>query len=117
MPNVWPITLPTAPLMEGNAETAPNTVIRTSMDVGPPKMRQRSTAGYYTQAYNFHMTKAQLDTLMTFYVTTCAGGATDFEFTHPRLATTQNMRFIAPPSWNKLTATIYRVAISLEMLP
>jgi 3-phenylpropionate/cinnamic acid dioxygenase small subunit len=103
--------------MDGNSESAPNTVIRTAMEVGPPKVRQRSTSGYYASSYNFIMTKAQLDTLMTFYVTTCAGGALDFEYTHPRLATTQNMRFIAPPSWNKITSTIYRVSIQLEMLP
>jgi len=115
--NVWPATLPTAPLMEGNSESAPNTIIRTAMEVGPPKLRQRSTAGYYTQAYNFHMSKEQLDTLISFYITTCEGGALDFEFTHPRLATTQNFRFASPPSWNKITATIYRVAINLEMLP
>jgi hypothetical protein len=70
------------------------------MEVGPPKVRQRSTAGYYSQTYNFQMTKAHLDTLMTFYITTCEGGALDFEYTHPRLATTQNFRFLSPPSWN-----------------
>jgi len=98
-------------------EAAPNTVIRTQMEVGPPKVRQRSTVGYYSCAYNFLMTKAQLDDLMTFYITTCEGGTLPFECTHPRLATTQDFRFIAPPSWNKVTPAYYRVALNLEYIP
>ena len=41
----WPATLPVSPLLDGFIETVPETIIRTDMDQGPAKTRQRTTAG------------------------------------------------------------------------
>ena len=115
----WPTadSFPQTPLLEGNTETPPNTIIRTSMDVGPPKLRQRSTAGYGTYTFNFHMDDTNISALRTFYITTCEGGAVEFEWTDPRTSGTENWRFLAPPSWVQLKNDLYLVTVQLEQLP
>ena len=42
---VWPLDLPQKPLLQGFSETLPNLVTRSPMDIGPAKVRRRSTAG------------------------------------------------------------------------
>ena len=117
MADVWPVSLPQEPLFEGNIEQAPNVTLRTQMDDGPPKMRQRSTAGYYKCTYVFNMTTAQVATLLTFYNTTVEGGAVYWEWTHPRTSSTENWRFTAPPSYTKITSGYWKVTIQVEQLP
>ena len=119
MANVWPTadSFPQTPLMEGNTEAAPNTSMRTQMDVGPPKTRQRSTAGDAPNSYNFHMTGTNITALRVFYVTTCSGGADTFEWVHPRTSTTKDWRFLSPPSWVQLKDGLYHVTVQVEQLP
>ncbi len=45
---VWPPSLPQRPLAQGFSEQAPDTLIRTQMEAGPPKVRRRFTAGIRT---------------------------------------------------------------------
>lgn len=119
MANVWPTasSFPQEPLMRGNNESAPATTLRTEMAAGPPKVRQRFTAGYYTNSYSFIMTDTNVDDLMTFYNTTCSGGAESFEWSHPRTGSTEDWRFIAPPYWRSLANGLFEVTIELEQLP
>ena len=119
MANVWPVadSFPQTPLMEGNTESPPDTAMRTQMDVGPPKLRQRSTAGCAPNSYNFHMTDANIAALWTFYLTTCDGGAEEFEWVHPRTSATEEWRFLARPSWVQLKNDLYHVTVQLEQLP
>ena len=117
MANTWPTasSFPEAPLLSGNEEAMPDTVIRTDMEVGPPKVRQRSTAGYSTGSYMFHMTATNILALETFYKTTCSGGAEEFEWAHPRTGDTEDWRFTAPPTWTQLKNALYLVSIQVEM--
>lgn len=124
MANTWPGSLPTLPLTQGNKESAPNLSIRTQVDVGPVKMRKRSTAGAWSFSASMILTNTQLGTFITFWQTTLSGGSDTFEWTHPRLGTTQNMRFSAPPEWTLIgysaVPTIgkrWNVSMQLEMLP
>lgn len=115
----WPTadSFPQTPLMDGNTETPPNTILRTQMDVGPTKLRQRSTAGCRSYHFNFHMTGTNITALDTFYITTCHGGADSFEWTDPRTSTTEDWRFLGPPSWVELKNDLYLVSVDLEQLP
>jgi len=115
----WPVadSFPQTPLMEGNTEASPVTAMRTQMDVGPPKLRQRSTAGCSSNAYNFHMTDANITALDVFYTDTCEGGAVEFEWVHPRTSGTENWRFLAPPTWVQIRNGLYHVTVQLEQLP
>jgi hypothetical protein len=115
---VWPISLPQSPLMlQGFQETLPNTVIRTEMDVGPPKVRQRATAGIRAFTMIVQMTKAQVATLDTFYVSTLAGGSLPFDWTHPRTGAAATYRFVRPPICVPLADDLWQARMELEILP
>jgi len=45
MTPLWPPSLPQSPLGDSFAEQPPNLIVRSPMDVGPAKVRRRSTAG------------------------------------------------------------------------
>ena len=116
MANTWPTadSFPEAPLLSGNEEAMPDTVIRTDMAAGPPKVRQRSTAGYNSGSYPFHMTATNILALETFYTTTCSGGSEKFEWKHPRTGSTVNWLFAAPPVWTQLKNALYLVSIQVK---
>lgn len=114
----WPNTLPAYPEGENYQEQAPNTLIRTSMDAGPPKVRQRYTAGVRNFTMTWMLTKAQVDTLDTFYVSTLAGGSLSFTgLNHPRKGTAATFRFVEPPSYAYLGPDTWRASTKMEILP
>jgi len=119
---VWPVSLPTLPLVAGAVEKAPELAIRTDMDTGPPKVRMRTSAGSYILQCEFLMTGTQLAAFMTFWETTTYGGTLSFEWTHPRTGAVENMRFASPPQWSQVKGgaagvQLWRVGMELEMLP
>lgn len=116
MANTWPTaaSFPEAPLLSGNEEGIADTVIKTDMEVGPPKVRQRSSVGYNSGSYGFHMTATNLLALETFYKTTCSGGSEVFEWKHPRTGSTVNWLFTAPPTWTQLKNALYLVNIQVK---
>lgn len=114
---VWPTTLPTRPDRSSYQEIVPNTVIRTAMDAGPPKMRQRYTAGIRGFDLSFMMTKAQVATLDAFYITTLVGGSLSFTWVHPRTEAAATFRFVEPPQYQAMSGSLYRVTAKMEILP
>ena len=113
----WPDTLPVSPLLEGFQETVPDTVLRTNMEQGPAKIRQRTTAAVRGLRAGFLMSRAQVATLETFYLTTLQGGIGSFSFTHPRSGSAISCRFTKPPEYGAGNGNFFRVACELEILP
>ena len=114
----WPGTLPAAPEGPGYQETVPNTLIRTPMDAGPPKVRQKFTAGVRPFEMTWMLTKAEVATLDAFYVTTLEGGALSFDgLNHPRTQAAAIFRFVEPPSYAYLGPDVWRARTKLEILP
>ena len=113
----WPGTLPSAPLLENFQELLPDTAIRTDMDTGPVKLRQRTTAGVGSLMVSYLLSAAQTATLDAFYETTLAGGSTAFDYTHPRTNATVSCRFVSPPEYTPANGTYYKVTLMLEVLP
>ncbi len=113
----WPASLPQYVLVEGYSEAPPQNTIRTSMDVGPPKMRRRSTAAVRPITGNQHMNKTQVAALDTFYVTTLNSGVDQFDWVHPRTQSAVDFRFTAPPQYESLGGTAWMVTLSLEVMP
>lgn len=111
----WP-TLP-APLINTFSESPPNNILRSSMDRGPDKIRRRTTANVRPIQFTMILTKAQVATLETFYVTTTTSGAAEFTYTHPRTAATVTARFVEPPAYTDINGLVFSVAISLEIMP
>lgn len=114
---VWPVTLPSSPLVEGFREVPPETVLRSSMDQGPAKLRRRTTAGTGTLSMIYMLTRAQVDTLKDFFNDTLAGGTLGFDFTHPVSGTGLTCRFRQMPAYAPVNSEFFRASIELEVLP
>lgn len=114
---IWPEDLPAAPLASGFMETLPDTVLRTQMDMGPAKTRQRTTAGMGKLSLGYLLTAAQVAALRSFYQTTLAGGSLRFQITHPVTAENILCRFLKPPAPAAVSPTRFKVLLELEVLP
>ena len=114
---IWPDTLPVAPLLENFQELLPETAIRTDMDTGPAKVRQRTTAGVGALMVSYQLSTAETIILDTFYRTTLSGGATPFDFTHPRTGDTLSCRFTTQPEYTPLNGNYFKATLALEVLP
>lgn len=117
MSTIWPVALPQAPLVSGFGEKPPETTIRTQMDTGAAKVRQRTTAGARPMDTVFLMTTAQVATFETFFNTTLSGGSLSFEWTHPRTGTTGTFRIKSTPDYKPVGATHWHVSMQMEQLP
>ncbi len=115
--STWPLSLPQNPVYSSYEETPPDTLIRTEMDVGPPKVRQRYTAGIRKFSCDYRMTEAQIATLDTFFVTTISGGSVSFDMPHPRTGDNITVRIIGVPAYRAVTKGIYDVSCKFEELP
>lgn len=93
----WPVGLPQEPMRRGYQEAMADTTIVTQMDVGPPKVRRRTTAGVAPATWPFEMSSSQVVILKTFYRDTCAGGALTFTHNHQMSGGTKTWRFTGPP--------------------
>ena len=104
----WPSDLPQKPLVQGFSETPPNLLTRSPMDVGPAKVRRRSTAGVTVLQCVFRLTTTQRASLLTFWQTTLAGGSLSYTWTHPisgagdRLSDRRAAGFGAGGWWRRL---------------
>lgn len=113
----WPQSLPPAPLLDGFVETVPETIIRTAMDQGPAKVRQRSSAGVRVFQMSFLLTKVQTAVFDNFYLNTLNGGALMFDFTHPRTGETLALRITKPPEYTAQNSRYFRINLNAEALP
>lgn len=77
---VWPPGLPQEIPQEGYRGTSADNVIRTAMDVGPPKTRRRSSARNRTFTVSFRFDQAEVTLFREFWRTTLEGGVLRFEF-------------------------------------
>lgn len=108
----WPAGLPQTFSGQGYSESLPEMTIRTSMDVGPDKVRLRSTAAPRVVTGSMRMTTAQLATLETFVKTTTNGGADSFTF--PYRTGSQTARFLATPRYSAIEGQ-WDVSITIEV--
>lgn len=116
----WPVTLPGNFLAPSYQEAFADNTIRSTMDVGPPKVRRRSTSGTKPISGVMYMTPDQLATLTTFFETTLYDGSLPFDWTHPRLNTAISCQFKGAPAFRRYDddSTIgWMVSITLEVLP
>lgn len=117
----WPASLPEF-LEVGAAEEVQQAFIRTDNSTGPPKQRRRFSSSTRMIRGTMLLTAAERATFDTFYNTTINDGSDSFTFTDPVDNTTQNFRFMEPPSFEYLVggssgAAQQRMRLSLERLP
>lgn len=114
---VWPASLPQIALADSFEESAQSVLIRTEMDVGPPKVRARYTAEIKRFRFALVLTGAQVATLETFFTSTIVFGSLPFDWFNPRLQTVVELRLVNRPGYSALGANMWRTELDLEYLP
>lgn len=91
-------SVPEVPLIDGFSEVPQDGTLRSSVDSGPPKVRQRFTA--LTTAYDlaYGCTAIQKQILDDFYRRVARGGSLAFNWPHPHGYTCE-ARFSGPPQY------------------
>jgi hypothetical protein len=114
----WPSTLPQCPIMNFSEQRQRN-VVAFEPDVGPPKMRRRSTAVAVTTSVTFRMSTTQLAAFNTFYETTLSDGVLPFDWAHPVTKVTYSWMFDAKeaPTVERMSPQHHRVSFNLLRLP
>lgn len=114
MADAWPLTLPQTPLSGTYSEQRQDNVKRGPAAPGAESQRRRRfSAAAKTVSFSMNLTKAQLATLETFYVTTLASGTYGFEFTDPTSDDTKEFSFLEPYRVDHISVDDYRVSMTL----
>lgn len=112
----WPSTLRDLWLKDGFREIPPKNMIRTKMDVGPAKVRRRTTSNVRQFLGRMFLTSALVVVLDDFFVTSTKSGTLTIELKHPRTGTTGTYRFVNEPQYVSRNRG-YVATIQLELLP
>jgi antitoxin component of RelBE/YafQ-DinJ toxin-antitoxin module len=115
----WPATLPQCPILNDFSEQRQRNLAAFEPDVGPPKMRRRSTAVAVSTAVAFRMDLTELAAFNTFFETTLKDGTLPFDWAHPLTQTTYSWMFDAKeaPRIDRMTPSTVRVTFNLLRLP
>ena len=113
----WPTDLPQEPIEDAFEETLPDNVLKTQMDVGPPKRRRRTLANVTPITCGLKLTATQVEALKTFYVTTSVSGTQSVQWVHPRTGVSVDMMFGSPPKFSSLGGGFYLATLQMEILP
>jgi hypothetical protein len=87
------------------------------MEQGPAKLRRRTTSGVRMLAFEMLLSRAQTETLDSFYQDDLASGSLPFDFTHPRDGSAISCRFKRPPEYVPTSSEYFRCGLELEILP
>ena len=117
MDPVWPATLPALTEVKNYSEQPPDTLLRSSTDTGPPKLRRRSTANIRPLSGVMLLTAAQTGILDTFFVDDLAGGALAFAGVHPRTGVAIRANLKRPGYRARPGGLLYDVNLEIEVLP
>ena len=114
----WPGSLPQKPLL-GFTEQRQRNLAMFSPDVGPPKMRRRSTAVPVNSSITLKLTDTQLATFDLFFEVTLADGTLPFTWPHPRTGINYSWIFSPQdaPQKQALTKNVTQVTFKLLQLP
>ncbi len=117
MPDLWPASLPQEFSSNGYSEKEPETAIHTEMDAGPPKSRQRFTAGTREITTTLRIDSTQKVTLSEFFRNTLGGGSLTFDWVEPGTVSIATYKFKEPPSYDPLPGGWWTVNLTLLQMP
>jgi len=110
----WPAFLP--PCAETWEEFDLPVTVRTQMDIGPPKVRRRSTRTLRNVHVSFTMSHDQAMQLRDFFEIDLQGGVQEHSFRHPFRDDVEPFRFMEPPHITSLGAGACTVSCAWEQL-
>ena len=111
----WPELLPSGLLEEGFSKQPRSNVIRTAMDAGPKKARQRYTARAVGYTGKQVFDAGELAVFEQFYHSVLADGVLRFDFSDPLTGETAEFRFAADYSVRENDG-LFEVSMELERL-
>jgi hypothetical protein len=111
----WPDNLPKTLLMDGLSAKRNSSVVRTQMDAGPKKARQRYTASTKTFTGRMLLNAEQHFILEYFYHNVLADGVLRFNFTDPITLELAEFRFAEDYTVNAADG-LFEVSVQLERL-
>ncbi|ODT22214.1 MAG: hypothetical protein ABS35_15290 [Kaistia sp. SCN 65-12] len=118
MVDAWPATLPQYLLSDGYTEAQGDGRLRTQPDIGPAKVRRRSSAMPGPLQGRMMMSGAQRTILDTFVATTLANGTLPFTFPSPLTGSPILVRFASNlPAWSSPGGDTFVAALDLEVMP
>lgn len=109
---MWPTTLPTAFLVRGYTEQKQDNAVRFQPDVGPPKLRRRSTAAARTITGALVLKQSLREVFDDFYSTMLSDGADTFTWKDPGKGPGTYV-FNAPPQYRLLAPGTWEVTVQL----
>lgn len=108
----WPAGAPQFP-ETWNEANQPVTV-RSSVDVGPPKVRRRYTSPLISIKTTFVGTHAQWLALLDFFNVDLQGGVLFHDFLDPFSGQVKEFRFVNPPTVNNISALGVQISCDWE---
>jgi hypothetical protein len=94
-----------------------NTILRSENDIGPAKVRARSTRGVDMITGAIDLSRTDYTTFEFFFKTTINGGARVFDFPHPITRVMTAVRMMPEPGIKAKGGTTFVVSFSLEVMP
>ena len=116
MPSIWPVTLQTNVNRDSFSKAKGKTTITSTNDVGPVKVRRRTTRPRDTYTVSIWATKDQVATFETFYDTTINGGAGTFYFLDPISKVNAVWRMTNEPNISPVGYDTYNITMAWEKL-
>jgi len=111
----WPGTLPQNFQVSGYSESDAINTIRTSMDVGPDKVRKRTTSNIRQVTGDMWLTPAQYTIMRDFYIAHEYGSLTFTKVDEHSVSRT--WRFVDPPMYSTVGPENWQVRLKLEEMP
>jgi hypothetical protein len=117
--DAWPAELPQVLEQEGFSESVGDGVLEYQPDQGPTISRRRTAAVMRPLSGTMQMSSDQIAALRAFFDSTILGGALPFEFPDQVQNGTLLVKFPKGngPSWSPQSDDLYRVRLSLTVLP
>lgn len=116
MAQAWPAQLQDVFNQDSFQYQIGETVIRSSMDIGPAKVRRRFTKPINEVTGSIWVSVAEFQIFYNFFNTTLNGGTLPFDFYNPLLAATKEYRFKGPPRITPVGFETYRLDFNWEEL-
>src|SRR5262245_28329856 len=104
-------------MFDGYQEGMMDGRVRSRTDIGPPKVRRRTTTAIRPMQFQLTLSDAQLTTLKSFVDTTLLNGSLPFSFTDVHTGATITCQIGANmPSWRPISNTKWLVNMDLEVI-
>lgn len=113
----WPVSLQSRSNQSGFSYVVGETTLRSDMDIGPAKVRRRTTRPVDTMRYSINVTQAEYQTLYDFYDITTNGGVETFDMQNPITGNSMVCRFKGPPEFTPISGTTFLARFDLEVMP